>query len=164
MLADSIKENVIFNDIQKLLNPMDISVVEVTKTENGPNVHLLIIVMSKDTEISTSDLAKIYNVIYPRYSVIFDNRDLSLEVSSPGLTRTFKDIFEFSLFVGRSARVYSATYSSYLTGVIESVTDKNVSFTDVIIEDKKENLKELTLSYDEIQKAKLVFRWEDQKK
>lgn len=164
MLANSIRENGIFNDIQNLLDPMDLSVVEVTKTENGPGVHLLIVVMSKLTEINTSDLAKIYNVVFPRYQVIFDKRDLSLEVTSPGLQRTFKDIYEFSLFLNRSARIYSATYSSYLTGIISKVTEKNVTFTDVIIEDKKEKLDELTLSYEEIQKAKLVFRWEDQNK
>lgn len=113
---------------------------------------------TKDHEITTGELAKVYNLVYPRYQVILGDRDLSLEVSSPGLQRNIKDYYEFSVFVGKCVRVYCDKYSSWVIGDIVSADDTSVTLSSVLIEDSKETFETLHISYIDIQKAKLEFR------
>ena len=102
-------------------------------------------------------------ILYPRYSVIFQDRDLSLEVSSPGLTRNFKDFYEFVLFNEKLVRVYSTKYSCWVEGYISTCTNESVTLKSALIVDTNETKEELTLSFGEIQKAKLAYRWEEAK-
>ena len=92
--------------------------------------------------------------------VIFGDRDLELEVSSPGLQRSFKDVIEFSIFRGKLVRAYSVSFSSYITGKIDSADDGFVTLSECSIEDSGEKRDSITLPYSDIAKAKLEYRWE----
>ena len=116
MLAKGIKESKLYREMSELLEPMGLLVVDAVKNETAQGVQLIITVFSPEREVNTDDLAEVYNIVYPRYSVIYQDRDLSLEVSSPGMTRNFKDIHEFELFKGRLVRVYSSTFSTWIEG------------------------------------------------
>ena len=116
-----------------------------------------------DRDVTTDDLAEVYNIVYPRYQVIFGRRDLTLEVSSPGMQRNFKDVYEFTLFKGKLVKVYSSTYSSNIEGTISDADDNGVTLTSAVVQDTGESFETLSLSYNEIQKAKLTYRWEEKK-
>ena len=57
--------------------------------------------------------------------MIFADRDMELEVSSPGLQRSFKDIIEFSIFSGKLVRVYSVSASAYIVGTIANADESS---------------------------------------
>ncbi len=163
MLRNEIKENSLFTQVQDLIAPMGYKVVDVQKRETPGGVELYLTVFLADRDVTTDDLAEVYNIVYPRYQVIFGRRDLTLEVSSPGMQRNFKDVYEFTLFKGKLVKVYSSAYSSNIEGTINDADDNGVTLTSAVVQDTGEGFETLSLSYDEIQKAKLTYRWEEKK-
>ena len=161
MLNNCIKETKLFKELSSLLSSTDYVLVDAVLNETVNSVAMSVFIYSKDREVDTSDLSKVYNVIYPRYQVILGNRDLSLEISSPGLQRNIKDYYEFAIFEGKLVRIYSAKYSSYIEGYINTVSDDKLLLKEVLIVDQNENLEELEIAFSDIQKAKLSFRWEE---
>ena len=160
MLRNEIKENSLFTQVQDLIAPMGYKVVDVQKRETPGGVELYLTVFLADRDVTTDDLAEVYNIVYPRYQVIFGRRDLTLEVSSPGMQRNFKDYMEFSVFTGKIVRVYSVPESSYITGKIESADSSSVTLSDYLVEDRNEKGDRITIPFSDIAKAKLEYRWE----
>ena len=150
----------LFREIEGLVSTLSLVPVEVGKTSGKEGVSMRVLLYRKDEEITIDDLEAAYNIIYPRYSVT-EERDLTLEVSSPGLGRTFKDYYEFTVFQGKRVRLYSTAFSSYVSGVIDSADEKSVTLTDYLVEDRKEKGDRITVVYDTIAKAKLDYLWED---
>lgn len=150
----------LFKEIESLMEPLSLVPVEVTKSTGKEGLSMRVLLYRRESEISIDDLEAAYNIIYPRYSVT-EKRDLTLEVSSPGLGRTFKDYYEFVVFLGKRVRLYSTAFSSYISGVIESADESSVTLTNYLIEDKKEEGDRITVLYDTIAKAKLDYLWED---
>lgn len=150
----------LFKEIESLVGTLSLKPVEVGKTTGREGVTMRVLLYRGGSDITLDDLEAAYNIIYPRYSVL-EKRDLTLEVSSPGLGRTFKDYHEFSVFAGKRVRLYSTAFSSYISGVIESADDTSVTLTHYLIEDKKEEGDRITVLYDTIAKAKLDYLWED---
>jgi len=161
MLSNDIRENALFNELDGLISAMGLRVVDAVRNDLPGGCQMIVTVYSSEREVNTDDLAMVYNVVYPRYQLLLGERDLSLEVSSPGLTRSFKDFYEFELFKGKVARVYSSTYSSWIEGVIDNVENSTVSLLEAEIQDTGERFEKLVLSFSEIQKAKLSYRWEE---
>lgn len=150
----------LFKEIESLVGALGLKPVEVGKTTGKEGVTMRVLLYRSGSDITLDDLEAAYNIIYPRYSVI-EKRDLTLEVSSPGLGRTFKDYHEFYVFAGKRVRLYSTAFSSYISGVIESADDTSVTLTHYLIEDKKEEGDRITVLYDTVAKAKLDYLWED---
>ncbi len=150
----------LFKEIESLVEPLSLRPVEVAKTTGKEGVTMRVLLYRSDGDITLDDLEAAYNIIYPRYSVL-EKRDLTLEVSSPGLGRTFKDYHEFAVFVKKRVRLYSVSFSSYISGVIESADECAVTLTQYVIEDRKEEGDAITVPYDTIAKAKLDYLWED---
>jgi len=88
-------------------------------------------------------------------------RDLQLEVSTPGLQRTLKDVYEFGLFTGKRVRVYDTSKEAWVSGIIAQADQTSVQLSQVFIEDAKEMIETMSVAYADIQKAKLDYRWED---
>jgi ribosome maturation factor RimP len=89
------------------------------------------------------------------------DRDLQLEVTTPGLQRTIKDFYEFSLFTGRRVRVYDTSKPAWVSGIIKACDDHALTLDEVYIEDGKEMIATMVVELASIQKAKLDYRWED---
>lgn len=160
MLTENARESSLFKEIEDLLGNLNLRTVEVSDAITQGTHHMRVVVYKSESEVNTDDLSAVYNIIYPRYSVIFGDRDLELEVSSPGLQRNFKDTIEFSIFRGKLVRVYVVSLSSYVIGKIDDSGNGSVTLTDVEIENGGEKRASLTLSYSDISKAKLEYRWE----
>lgn len=160
MLQKDATSSSLFQDIQELMNSIGLDVVEINNQDVKGSTVLRVFLNKKGEDITTEDLENAYNIIYPRYNVIYANRDLTLEVTSPGLQRNLKDWHEFELFVGKDVRVYSTKYSCYVVGKISSVEGDELRLENYLIEDKNEKGEAITLNYNEIAKAKLEYRWE----
>ena len=160
MLTEDAKDSKLFREVGELLSTLSLSLVEATDSVHQGAHHMRVVVYKKDGEVNTDDLATVYNLIYPRYSVIFADRDMELEVSSPGLQRSFKDIIEFSIFSGKLVRVYSVSASAYIVGTIANADESSVTLTGVEVENSGEKREMITLPFSDIAKAKLEYRWE----
>ena len=160
MLTRDGADSALFIDIDSLIGGIGLKTVEATRSDHQGTVTLRVAVAKYEGEVNTDDLAKAYNLIYPRYSLLLSERDLELEVSSPGMQRNLKDVREFSVFRNRLVRVYSISHSSYLIGRIGDADSESVVLLDYEIEDTKEKGDSIKLGYDDIAKAKLECRWE----
>lgn len=146
----------LFLDLASLIEPMGYKLVEASRSEHKGTVSLRMLCYKGGDGITTEDLEAIYNVVYPRYSVLW-TRDLELEVSSPGINRNIKDIGEFKIFLGKTVRVYAQSKSSYVVGKIEKADDDNLYLSSYLIEDTKEEGEEIRIEYSDISKAKLDY-------
>ena len=154
----------LFRDVSAMMESLGLLVVEVSQDKEKGSTNMRVVLTKEGSDITTDDLEAAYNVLYPMYQVVCENRDLNLEVSSPGLQRNLKDYSEFRVFKGRDVRVYSTEYSSYVSGKIVDSDDSSLVLGAYLIEDKKESGESITLKFDTIAKAKLECRWEEKKK
>ncbi len=160
MLTNTEKDKSLYHEVESLVESIGLKTVEVQLNQSGKHVILRIFLYKKGSEITIEDLEKSYNILYPRFSVLYHDRDLEMEITSPGIQRNFKDIMEFEVFTGKTVRVYSVKYSSYIVGKIESSDENGVTLTDYLIEDKKEKGSSIFLDFPDIAKAKLENTWE----
>ena len=137
MLTTDAFSSMLFLDLASLIEPMGYKLVEASRSEHKGTVSLRMLCYKGGDGITTEDLEAIYNVVYPRYSVLW-TRDLELEVSSPGINRNIKDIGEFKIFLGKTVRVYAQSKSSYVVGKIEKADDDYLYLSSYLIEDTKE--------------------------
>ena len=160
MLTTDANTKELFKDVSSLIESIDLMLVETILNKVGSTNAMRVVLAKKGAEISTEDLEKAYNIVYPRYEVMLGDRDLNLEVTSPGMQRNFKDFLEFEVFTGRDVRIYSTRFSSYVVGKIVSSEGSKVILSDYLIEDKNEKGDSIELDFNEIAKAKLEYRWE----
>lgn len=156
MLTTDAFSSMLFLDLASLIEPMGYKLVEASRSEHKGTVSLRMLCYKGGDGITTEDLEAIYNVVYPRYSVLW-TRDLELEVSSPGINRNIKDIGEFKIFLGKTVRVYVQSKSSYVVGTIEKADDDYLYLSSYLIEDTKEEGEEIKIEYSDISKAKLDY-------
>jgi len=107
----------------------------VMKTEHG----------SGDTGVE--DCARAHRLIMPRLELAFPGKDISLEVSSPGINRLIKDGNEFTHFIGRELMCYRTDISDWTTGILRAADEENI----VLLGEGGETI----LSYETIAKARL---------
>ncbi len=161
MLATGIQTTSLFREYEDLLGAMGLKLVEINRLDRGKTVSVSIVILAKDAEVTVDHCAKVYRLVYPRMELQLAERDLQLEVSTPGLQRNLKDVYEFSLFVGKRVRVYDTTKEAWLSGIIQTSDETSVTLTEVFIEDNKEMQENMVVEFASIQKAKLDYRWED---
>ena len=161
MLGKGIQNTSLFVEYAPLLEALGITIVDISKVDLGLAVGVNIIIMTKDHEVGVDDCSKVYRLVYPRLELQLVERDIQLEVSTPGLQRNFKDVYEFSLFGGKRARVYDIDHADWVSGLIAGSDDTSVTLTSTYIGDSKELIETMVLDFSKIQKAKLDYRWED---
>ena len=95
MLKNEASGSALVGEIDSLVSGLGLKTVEATVGTYQGSASMTVILYKSGEEINTDDLAAAYNLIYPRYSIILGDRDLQLEVSSPGLQRNIKDTMEY---------------------------------------------------------------------
>lgn len=161
MLATGIQKTNLFMEYEPLLEAMGITLVDINRIDRGKSVTVTMVIVAKEAEVSVDHCAKVYRLVYPRMELQLGERDLQLEVSTPGLQRTLKDVYEFSLFTGKRVRVYDTSKEAWVSGIIAQADQTSVQLSQVFIEDAKEMIETMSVAFSDIQKAKLDYRWED---
>lgn len=161
MLATGIQKTNLFMEYEPLLEAMGITLVDINRIDRGKSVTVTMVIVAKEAEVSVDHCAKVYRLVYPRIELQLGERDLQLEVSTPGLQRTLKDVYEFSLFTGKRVRVYDMSKEAWVSGIITQADQTSVQLSQVFIEDAKEMIETMSVAFSDIQKAKLDYRWED---
>jgi len=161
MLGTGIKNTSLFAEYSPLLEALGITLVDISRIDRGFSVGVHITIMTKDREVNVSDCSKVYKLVYPRMELQLGERDLELEVSTPGLQRPIKDVYEFTLFEGNRVRIYDLEHDDWVSGLITTSDDSSVTLGTAFIGDSKEMIETMVVPFARIQKAKFDYRWED---
>ncbi len=163
MLDSGLEQSPLYVEYAPLLEHLGLDIVEISQGRRREGVHVLIIVLARDGMTTVDHCADVYRLVYPRMQLALGERDLSLEVSTPGLERSFKDQYEFTLFRGRRVRIYDSGRRAWIGGIIEEVSDDSVVLSAVFVENQSDEIEEMNVKFTAIQKAKLDYRWEDER-
>ena len=135
-------------DIEPVLNGMGYELVD-AKKKKSPNSDFISIVIYSAAGIGSRDCTLVYKTIYPRLELIGEEREIHLEVSSPGVNRRLKSHREFAVFKGKGVRVLLDGSNSWLSGVIVSAGSSSVCI--------ETDTGSRELDYSEIRRAKLEY-------
>ncbi|HHU88421.1 MAG TPA: ribosome assembly cofactor RimP [Spirochaetales bacterium] len=160
-MENKIGQNKLFIELTALLKPIGLVVVDVRRGVQRDGVNIVVTITNKGHTVGVDECSKAHRLILPRLSILEDNRDISLEVSTPGLQRNFRDLYEFTLFEGSRCRVLDNRISEWVEGIIEGAGSAEVTPTNARIGDKKEVMENYKIPHSAIQKAKLAYAWED---
>ena len=150
-------------DLREIVENLGMVLCDVKKTMQGTTVQISVAIMNPQEDSSVDDCAKVHNTILPRLQIKYGRDNLYVEVSTPGLQRNFRDVYEFEVFKGKRCRLYSLSAASWIEGVIGNVENSCVTLLDYEIETSKEKGQEKLVEFNDIQKAKLDYKWEDMK-
>ena len=148
-----------FNIIAPVVKASGYEIVEIVTRNLSDGLHIHI-VLSSINGISINDCSKVHRTVQRRIEAYTGERELFLEVSSPGITRNLKSANEFFVFTGKNVSILvndSNEWTRYKiieadnSGVLLEINREN---TDSIETDDQERVK---LNYSEIRKAKLDF-------
>ena len=106
-----------------LVEGMGLSLVEMSIGRHRGDVKVNL-VLYKEGGISLDDLTEAQKTLRPRLELDFDRDSLSVEISSPGLSRTLKDPREYRIFTGRRIRLLSG--DDWVDGTLEKTDGKTV--------------------------------------
>ncbi|MBM7022715.1 ribosome maturation factor [Treponema sp. Marseille-Q4523] len=102
-----------------------------------------------DRNISVNDCSRVHHALLPRLEALLGTDNTSMELTSPGIDRNIKNAAEFSLFIGRSLRVWSKKENDWIGGKIVCADEAALTM-------ETEKGEAVTVPYGEIAKAKFV--------
>ncbi|MFP4113223.1 MAG: hypothetical protein ACOC2Y_03210 [Spirochaetota bacterium] len=105
------------------------------------------LVIYRPEGVGINDIAEVHKTVLPRLELLLDDRDVALQVASPGIDRTIKDNSEFAVFHGRGVKILERKTDEWLGGVVGAADDEAVEI------ETEEGVRRIP--YAEIQKAKL---------
>lgn len=116
------------------------------------DVHRVSLIIHSQDGVGTEACAEVHRTVRPRMEVVFDSREVQLEVSSPGLERKFAHPREFAIFQGRKVKILLKETQSWIKGTI---VNGGTEAVEILTADGPQ-----TLAYSQIGKAQLEFEWE----
>jgi ribosome maturation factor RimP len=84
------------------------------------------LVIYAESGVGIDDCATVHRTVRPRLEMLMNDRDIALQVMSPGIDRVLKSWSEFEVFVGRGVRILRHGNDEWIRGVIRSATDTEV--------------------------------------
>lgn len=112
----------------KIIQGMGFSVVEAQSRPVKGIIHVVIYIY-RSGGVSLDDCTKVYRTVMPRLEVVLDSRDISLEISSPGIGRNIRFFREFAIFSGRRIRVLTEDSSEWIQGELLRADDEEIVLT-----------------------------------
>ena len=147
-----------YNEMYSLLKTQGMDVIETRLHQTSGSV-LVSIYVTKDGVINSDDLESAYNIVFLKLKPRYQKR-LTLEISTPGVSRNIKDAGEFKFFITRSVRIYYVKDNAWIRGIIESADEKSVTLRSAEIEDapldKESKFDEKIILFTDIKKARLI--------
>ena len=141
----------LFEELEPLIKGLELILVDCTYGNIKGTHHVGLIIYS-DQGVGTDECAKVFRLIQPRLEILFDSRDIHLEVGSPGIDRKIKHPREFNIFIGKQVKIYIQD-KDWIHGTIIAADDQAVEMR------IEHEVQRIPLSA--IGKAQLEFSWED---
>ena len=151
----------IYQSLEPVIRGMGMSLIELSvyrgkgRGANQGNVQVRVVVY-KEGITGVEDCSRVHRGILPRLELAFPERDIYLEVSSPGIDRIIKDGSEFVHYIGRGVKCYRTDISDWTVGILCAVDEKGIVLR---MEDKETGLTSelpMEIPYEIIAKAKLA--------
>ncbi len=143
-------DTVLREEIFPMIQGMGYQIVEFEwqRTRAGIRIYLVIY---REGGISMDDTSGVYRAVYPRMEILFDTRDIHLEISSPGVSRRIKGTHEYDIFAGRRIKVLPMDSSEWYKGTNRGVQNGKLEL------DVDGEMIDIPIS--NIKKAQLLFEW-----
>jgi len=77
--------------------------------------------------MGTEDCARAHRAIMPALEGAFLDRELSLEVTTPGINRRARDGAELALYKGRGARCWRTDISGWAAGILDEADAQGIT-------------------------------------
>jgi len=116
------------------------------KARKGGTVQVRAVVY-KPGPLGTADCSRVHYAIVPLLEQAFSGHELSVEVSTPGITRLVKDGLELAHYRGRGVRLWRTDISDWSAGLLEAADEQGIT-----IKGKEGTIR---LDYGIVAKAKL---------
>ena len=141
-----------YKDCAPLVEGMGFVLVDLKVVPSKQTTKISAVIASKDpsANIGVNDCAKVHRVLLPRLEALLGTEDTMMELTSPGIEHNIKNAAEFTVFTGREVRVWDKTVTDWVGGIIISADDKSVTM-------ETEGGEKLTVSYENIAKAKFIY-------
>lgn len=141
-----------YKDCAPLVEGMGFVLVDLKIVPSKQTTKISAVIASKDpsANIGVNDCAKVHRVLLPRLEALLGTEDTMMELTSPGIEHNIKNAAEFTVFTGREVRVWDKTVTDWVGGKIISADDKSVTM-------ETESGEKLTVSYENIAKAKFIY-------
>lgn len=120
-----------FAECQETVSELGFKLVELQIVPQRGNVHITAVIASKDSskDIGVSDCGKVHRALLAKLIALLekDEDSVYMEVCSPGLERNIKNAWEFTVFTGRSVRVWDRNIGDWTCGKIVSSDEEKVT-------------------------------------
>lgn len=151
MVFSPVPEDELYRAVAPLLEGMGLAILDWSFIRGKERMQLHCAVFAK-AGVGVDDCSRAHRIIQARSEVLYGERDVYIEVASPGIDRTIKDASEFLFYVGKGVRCYRTDISDWTAGRIVSADRENVTI---------QNVKGLVaIPYGIIGKAKLDYSQE----
>lgn len=110
-----------------IIEGMGFQVVEAQYRRLRASIQVVIFIYRAEG-VSLADCTDVYRTVMPRLEVVLDSREINLEISSPGISRSIKYFREFSIFTGRKLRLMERDENEWIEGTIASADDETMVF------------------------------------
>ncbi|TVQ39848.1 MAG: ribosome assembly cofactor RimP [Spirochaetaceae bacterium] len=77
--------------------------------------------------VGIDDCAEVHRMAAPRLEALYPDRDLHIEVGSPGIDRTIRLPREYRIFQSKGVRVYSREKQQWIAGIIHGSDEGGVT-------------------------------------
>jgi ribosome maturation factor RimP len=142
---------VLAENVTPIVEGLGFRVVELNTAVVSGRTHVTLVIYSA-AGVGIDECAIVHRTVLPRLEVLMNDRDVALQVASPGIDRVLKDWHEFEIFTGRGVRILSRGQEEWTSGVVQKAGDQEVELAGPS--------GVTTVRYAEIQKAKLDYTQE----
>jgi ribosome maturation factor RimP len=160
-MTNKLRKHPSFETIFSLLEHININLVDFRKEELSNSVFYQIVITNDDHTAGINECAASHKLLQPRLSVLEKDREIDMEVTTPGIQRNIRDFYEFNVFLNRAVKIYDSKVSAWIEGILSAVEGDEVTLHHAVIEDTKDIIDEYRIPNQRIQKAKLAYAWED---
>ncbi len=106
--------------VEPVLSGMGFSLVEMNLGRRKGSTRVSVVIY-RQGGVGVNDCAEVSQMLLPRLQTIEGMMEVSLEVSSPGIERTFRHPSEYGIFRGRGVRVLAGAETEWQAGIIDAV-------------------------------------------
>lgn len=136
-----------FKDCDPLIKGLGYCLVELVVFKRQAAWHIRAVITGP-SGVGINDCSKVHRALLPRLEAVLQSQDMYVEVTSPGLERVMKNASEFSVFCGKSVKVWNTDISDWMQGIILSSDSQSVRLGI--------SGSEIVIPFDKINKAKLT--------
>jgi ribosome maturation factor RimP len=137
--------------VSDVVSGLGYSVVDVNQSVVKGRTHVHLVIYRREG-VNVDDCAEIHKTVAPRLELLLDDRDVALQVASPGIDRTFKSNREFAVFVNRGVKVLLKSSMEWTSGIVASSDETSVTL--------ESDGTSAHIPFSDIQKAKLDYTQE----